>query len=117
MIQKHIFYIEVRDSQTGYLLPVRDAQGTLPDVESCWDAAAVAAAAAVAVAAAAPHRPVPPVPKMDSFANVPRQQGAFTRLPCSFFQEHVPKMDSFANVLDSKELLSISGFKTEFLIS
>ena len=51
------------------------------------------------------------VPKMDSFANVPRQQGAFTRLPCSVFQEHVPKMDSFANVLDSKELSSISRSK------
>ena len=35
-------YIEVRDSRTGYLLPVRDAQGTLPDVESCWDAIATA---------------------------------------------------------------------------
>ena len=34
--------IEVRDSRTGYLLPVRDAQGTLPDVESCWDAVAAA---------------------------------------------------------------------------
>ena len=33
----------MRDSQTGYLLPVRDAQGTLPDLESCWDAVAVAA--------------------------------------------------------------------------
>ena len=36
--------IEVRDSRTGYLLPVRDAQGTLPDVESCWDVAAAVAA-------------------------------------------------------------------------
>ena len=35
------------------MLPVRDAQETLPDVESCWDAAAVAAAVAVAVAVAA----------------------------------------------------------------
>ena len=25
----------------GYLVPVRDAQGTLPDVESSWDAVAV----------------------------------------------------------------------------
>ena len=46
--------LEVRDSQTGYLLPVRDAQGTLPDVESCWDAVAVAVAVA---GAAAPRRP------------------------------------------------------------
>ena len=44
----------MRDSRTGYLLPVRDAQGTLPDVESCWDADAAAIAVAAAVAAAAP---------------------------------------------------------------
>ena len=37
-------YIEVRDSRTGYLLPVRGCRGTLPDLESCWDAATVAAA-------------------------------------------------------------------------
>ena len=46
-------YVEVRDSRTGYLLPVRDAQGTLPDVESCWDAAV--AAVAVAAAPAGPQ--------------------------------------------------------------
>ena len=33
-------YIEVRDSQTGYLLPARDGPGALPDGQSCWDAAA-----------------------------------------------------------------------------
>ena len=43
--------IELRDSLTGYLLPVCDAQGTLPDLESCRDAAV-----AIAVAAAAPRR-------------------------------------------------------------
>ena len=37
--------IEVRDSRTGYLVPGRDAQGTLPDVESSWDVAAAAGAA------------------------------------------------------------------------
>ena len=37
--------IEVRDSRTGYLLPARDGPGTLPDGQSCWDAAAIAAAA------------------------------------------------------------------------
>ena len=36
--------IEVRDSQTGYLLPARDGPGALPDVESCWDAAVAAVA-------------------------------------------------------------------------
>ena len=40
-------FVEVRDSRTGYLVPVRDGQGTLPDVESCR-------------AAAAPRRPVHP---------------------------------------------------------
>ena len=56
-------FIEVRDSQTGYLLPVRDAEGTLPDVESCWDAAAVAVAAVPPPATApAPTRPSPPRP-------------------------------------------------------
>ena len=30
--------IEVRDSRTGYLVPVRDAPGALPDGQSCWDA-------------------------------------------------------------------------------
>ena len=30
---------EVRDSWTGYLVPVRDGPGLLPDWESCWDAA------------------------------------------------------------------------------
>ena len=37
--------VEVRDPQTGYLLPVRDAEGTLPDLESSWDVAAAVAAA------------------------------------------------------------------------
>ena len=32
-------YIEVRDSQTGYLVPVCDGPGASPDLESCWDAA------------------------------------------------------------------------------
>ena len=31
----------------GYLIPARDGPGALPDVESSWDAVAVAAAAAV----------------------------------------------------------------------
>ena len=35
--------VEVRDSQTGYLLPARDGPGASPDVESSWDAAAVVA--------------------------------------------------------------------------
>ena len=43
----------MRDSRTGYLLPARDAQGTLPDVESCWDAVAVVPVVAVAAAGAA----------------------------------------------------------------
>ena len=30
-------YVEVRDSQKGYLLPVRDGPGALPDGQSCWD--------------------------------------------------------------------------------
>ena len=33
----------MRDSWTGYLLPVRDGPGALPDGQSCWDAAAVVA--------------------------------------------------------------------------
>ena len=33
--------IEVVDSRTGYLGPVRDGPGASPDLESCWDAAAV----------------------------------------------------------------------------
>ena len=37
----------MRDYQTGYLIPVRNAQGTLPDLESSWDVAAAVAAAAV----------------------------------------------------------------------
>ena len=32
-------HIEVRDSRTGYLVPVRDGPGASPDLESCWDAA------------------------------------------------------------------------------
>ena len=36
--------IEVRDSRTGYLVPVRDGPGVLPDGESCWDVAVVVAA-------------------------------------------------------------------------
>ena len=39
------YFIEVRDSQTGYLIPARDGPGALPDVESSWDAAVAAAAA------------------------------------------------------------------------
>ena len=35
-------FVEVRDSRMGYLLPVRDAEGTLPDLESSWDVAAAA---------------------------------------------------------------------------
>ena len=34
-------YIDVRDSRTGYLVPVRDGPGASPDLESCWDVAAV----------------------------------------------------------------------------
>ena len=49
--KKILARVEVRDSRTGYLLPVRDAQGTLPDVKSCLD---TVAAVAVAVAAARP---------------------------------------------------------------
>ena len=37
--------VEVRDSRTGYLLLARDDTGALPDMDSSWDAAAVAAAA------------------------------------------------------------------------
>ena len=51
--------IEVRDSWTGYLVPVRDGPGALPDLESSWDVAAAATAAA-AVAAAVAARPPPP---------------------------------------------------------
>ena len=36
------FKVEVRDSRTGYLVPVRDGPGLLPDWESYWDAVAVA---------------------------------------------------------------------------
>ena len=46
--------IEVRDSQTGYLIPARDGPGALPNGQSSWDVAA-------AVAAAATPRPAPPV--------------------------------------------------------
>ena len=35
---------KLRDSRTGYLVPVRDAPGALPDLESCWVAAAVVVA-------------------------------------------------------------------------
>ena len=41
--------IEVRDSQTGYLVPGRDGLGAWPDWESCWHAA-VAVVVAIAVA-------------------------------------------------------------------
>ena len=34
---KRIMLIEVRDSQTGYLIPARDGPGALPDGQSCWD--------------------------------------------------------------------------------
>ena len=42
-VQLLIANVEVRDSRTGYLIPVRDGPGASPDLESCWDAAAVAA--------------------------------------------------------------------------
>ena len=32
----------MRDSRTGYLVPVRDAPGALLDLETCWDAVVVA---------------------------------------------------------------------------
>ena len=32
------------DSRTGYLLPVRGGPGSLPDLESCWDAVVAVAA-------------------------------------------------------------------------
>ena len=50
----------MRDSQAAYLVPVRGGQGTLPDVESCWDAATAAVAVATRApppGAAAPLRP------------------------------------------------------------
>ena len=34
--------VEVRDSRTGYLVPVRDTPGALPDGQSCWDNVVVA---------------------------------------------------------------------------
>ena len=34
------YIIEVRDSRTGYLIPARDGPRALPDMDSCWDAAA-----------------------------------------------------------------------------
>ena len=37
-------WVEVRDSQTGYLIPARDGPGALPDMDSSWDVAAAAAA-------------------------------------------------------------------------
>ena len=37
------FFIEVRDSQTGYLIPARDGTGALPDMDSSWDVAAAVA--------------------------------------------------------------------------
>ena len=36
-------FIEARDIQTGYLVPVRDGPGDLPDGQSCWDVVVVAA--------------------------------------------------------------------------
>ena len=54
-----MFSSEVSDSRTGHLVTVRGGQGTLPDVESCWDATAAVVAVAGAPAAA-PRRPVPP---------------------------------------------------------
>ena len=55
-VEQPIIYIEVRDPRTGYLLPARD--GSLPDVESSWDAASAAARP--------PGRPGPParIPKV-----------------------------------------------------
>ena len=41
----------MRDSRTGYLVPVRDGPGALPDGQSCWDAAVVG----VVVAAVSCH--------------------------------------------------------------
>ena len=41
-----MFYIEVRDSRTGYLVPGRDGPGALPNGESSWETAAAAAAVA-----------------------------------------------------------------------
>ena len=32
--------IEVRDSRTGYVAPVCDTRGALPDGQTCWDVAA-----------------------------------------------------------------------------
>ena len=39
--------VEVRDSRTGYLVPVCDAPGASPDLESCSDAGAVVVAAVI----------------------------------------------------------------------
>ena len=40
-------YIRVRDSRTGYLIPVRDTPWDLPGWESCWDAAVAVVAVGV----------------------------------------------------------------------
>ena len=58
---------EVRHSRMGYLLPVRDAERTLPDVESCWDAAAVPVAAASRCMA--PPQPAPARPDTQSISS------------------------------------------------
>ena len=119
----------MRDSQTGYLVPVQDAPGALPDLESCWDAAAVVAAVTwkfkstfwlgnyiwsfpglgVQLRDIWTLRPG----FYTEFRYKSREHSGlawgailrkvfvlilFPRLPCPFFQEHVPKMDSLANV-------------------
>ena len=45
--QKCVLFIRVRDSRTGYLVPVRDALWDLPGWMCCWHVAAVAAAVGV----------------------------------------------------------------------
>ena len=60
---KNVIFIEVRDSQTGYLLPARDGPGALPYLESSWDAVAAAAAAAVS-------RKMPKYKEMHTFSKM-----------------------------------------------
>ena len=49
LFQIIVFNIRVRDSRTGYLLPVRVALWDLPGWMSCWHVAAVAAAVVILI--------------------------------------------------------------------
>ena len=98
----------MRDSQTGDLLPVRDAEGTLPDLESCWDTGAVSCQNVTLISFSFRawigliweislifRTNLRHFSARVFFVKISKSQYSMIYTICSFIRIHIPKMDSF----------------------